>query len=326
MKIKHLRLAILTNMYPSLGDVAWRGVFIEEQVTYLKKLKNIHLHLFHIKGRITTGGSNLNYLKWIFKFPILAFKHRITLVHSHHFLCTFIAKLYPFANLLYTVHEGELEQNGFKSTFIRLAIKMSDYVIFVNQGQYENYKTTKTSYFLPSGISLQKFFPQSRLEVRQQLLLEQEPFYVFFPASPKRKEKNAKFLLDFECAYKYFFNDNKIEIIWGGEIEYHLMPLYMNAVNLLVSFSDYESDGMVFKEAMACNLPVITFDVGNAKVYFGDETAGSIIQKDIKQLYEKMLFWMKKPSYGSKKIADLGMDIENVGEKLLAIYNESDKK
>lgn len=312
-------IAILTNMYPSSTDAAWRGVFVKEQVEELKKTELYNIHIFHIKGRMTHNGHNLNYFLWAATFPFLAFWHRIKLIHSHHFLCTFIARVFPFWTLIYTVHEGELQQKNLKSKLIKMAIYMSNYVIFVN---YDNYHQMKlpNSFFLPCGIDLKRFKAINKNTAKKQLGLSINKHYIFFPASPERAEKNASFLKIFANSEQKFFIDNDLVIIWGGDIEYHDMYLYMNAADIVVSFSEYESDGMIFKEAMACNCPVITFDVGNAKIYFKDEQAGSIIENNTDQLKNKIMYWLYKRSNGRNKLLELKINNDQVGQQLINIY------
>jgi len=315
-----ISLTVLTNMYPSKGDVAWRGVFVKEQVDQLIKQFGVNVTVCHIKGAISNGGSTLSYFKWFFLFPVYAIRKNFKLVHSHHFLCTFISKLCPYCRVVYTVHEGELQTNSFKSKLIRLAIKFSDTVIFVNKKMYDLSVHSK-KHFLPSGINMDVFNEMDSHAARTRLGLSSEINYLLFPGSPNRKEKNAKFLIDFLKKEKQFVSNKKIEVIWGGGIEYSEMSTYMSAVNILVSFSKFESDGMVFKEAMACNLPVITFDVGNAEMYFGDGFTGSVIDVKTSDFKEKIIYWLNAGrTNGRNKLITLGMDNIEVTKKLYEIY------
>jgi len=317
---ENIKLTVITNMYPSEGDVAWRGIFVKEQVDQLNKQFGMDVNVCHIKGAITNGGSTLNYFKWFFLFPVYVIRKKIRLVHSHHFLCTLISKLWPYCKVFYTVHEGELQINSFKSKLIKLAVKLSDVVIFVNKKMYD-LSTHGKKYFLPCGINMDVFNEVDVHTARKKLGLNSEKTYILFPGSPYRKEKNAEFLIDFLKSEKKFINDRKIEVIWGGNIEYSDMNIYMSAVNMLVSFSKFESDGMVFKEAMACNLPVITFDVGNAKIYFGDGIVGSVIDEKTSVFKEKIIYWINAGrTKGRKKLLALGMDNMKVTKKLHDIY------
>jgi glycosyltransferase involved in cell wall biosynthesis len=54
------------------------------------------------------------------------------------------------------------------------------------------------------------------------------------------------------------------DLITGGSIEPEQMPLWINAANAVLVTSDYEGFGMAAIEALACDVPVLSTDVGIA--------------------------------------------------------------
>lgn len=313
-----MKVLLVTNMYPYSGK-AWLGAFVKEQFSWLKDNHLINCDKFVFKAN-SFGRSRLNY---IFKLPsylLYCIRFRPQIIHSHHYITTLLTRIFWYRKLIYTVHEGELQQGGMQAWFIRLAIKLSSSVIFVNQDMYQH-SSKKKKAFLPCGVNVQKFYPIEKQRARQQLGLEFDCLYLFFPADKQRQEKNPHFLKVFIEQNQNFIADNNIKVIWGGAINYDDMPLYMNAADLLVQFSHFESDGMVIKEAMSCNLPVISFAVGNAELYLDGSVAGSIIKDDTTELKQKIVFWKKQQSTGREKIYSLTMDSKSVGEQLIKIYH-----
>ncbi len=309
-------------MYPSSGDESWRGVFVKEQVDALVDLfPNVHIDILHIKGSVSNGGSNINYFAGLWRYLVMRFKKNYDFVWAHHSFCVFLTLTNRKIPLIYTVHEGSLTK-GVKFALIKKAISISDRVIYVNKVFFDSSHHPK-KYFLPSGVDTNKYRPQLRSDCCVQLGLDTAIYYIFFPASPHRPEKNSAFAYSFIEKYSSWLKHENIQFIFGGDIDYELMPIWMNAVDCLVSFSNFESDGMVFKEAMACNLPVITFNVGNAQIYLKDEIAGSIIEQDHDSLRDKIAYWKKVGrSQGRDYLLTFGMDRNSVAQTLVSIFAE----
>ncbi len=317
-----MNILIVTNMYPSFGDESWRGVFIKEQIDTLSELfPDIRFDILHIKGKISKGGSNFNYLSGLWRYITMQHRTHYDIVWAHHSFCVFLAAIHKKVPLVYTVHEG-VYTKSIKFSLVSRAVKLSDNTLYVNKVLFDA-SEQPNKYFLPSGVDTEKFCCLGYEDYRAQLGLDINKFYVLFPASPQRPEKNAAFAYSFIETYVSWLASENIEFVFGGSIEYELMPIWMNAVDCMVAFSNFESDGMVFKEAMACNLPVITFDVGNAQIYFKDELAGSIINRDHDALKEKIAYWKSVGrSQGRDYLLTLGMDKYSVAHQLKKIFEE----
>ena len=96
----------------------------------------------------------------------------------------------------------------------------------------------------------------------------------------------------------------------------------MNASDVLILTSFWEGSPNVIKESMACNLPIISVDVGDVKevildtfnCFFVDYSAQEIAEK-LKIIYDNKL-----PSNGREKINHL--DDNLIAQKLIKIYSE----
>ncbi|HWT90048.1 MAG TPA: glycosyltransferase, partial [Solirubrobacterales bacterium] len=102
-----------------------------------------------------------------------------------------------------------------------------------------------------------RFGPQPRAEARRRLGLDPEGSYLFFPANPARPEKRPDRAAELAAACG-------ADLLTGGSIEPERMPLWMNAANAVLVTSDYEGFGMAAVEALACDVPVLSTDVGIA--------------------------------------------------------------
>ncbi|ABV37571.1 hypothetical protein Ssed_2964 [Shewanella sediminis HAW-EB3] len=302
-----MNILLVTNMYPSEGDVSWRGSFVKEQVDMSQTHnKDINYDIVHIKGRVC-GGSNLNYLL----APLLILKkmlfNKFDAIHCHHAFCVLVSSLF-FNKIIYTVHEGELN-NHKTSIFIKLAISLSNKVIFVNHAEFLK-STHKRKYFLPCGIDF-SFFKSSDLAPNGCIL---------FPADPNRVEKNASLLREAEAVITADYPN--VKFIYGGKIPREEMPYLMRQSLLVVTIGKFESDGLVLKEAMASNVPVVSTDVGNASYYL-NEQSGLICSANTESLTAATLKILgDRESYlrGRERLSSLHVDQEKTVTKLAKIY------
>lgn len=318
-----MHILTITNMIPSFKK-KWLGTFVKDHVLTLRRTLGVPVDVFNVKG-VKSGGRNVNYLHGYFSLCKTLRNRKYDLVHSHHFYMNLLFQATPSRiPLVYTLHEGEFFQaNLLRRHLIRYCALRADHVIFVNRKAYDSMALPHST-FLPCGVDLQRFriLPE-RGKLREFLGLKEGIYYIFFPADPNRPEKNAKFAQDFIELHRDWLAERGVEFLFGGHIKHHDMPKWMNAVDLLVSFSDFESDGMVFKEAMGCNLPIVTFDIGNVSIYIPNGTVGTIIGRDHKQLRMAIEYWLDRGrSEGRAYLETLDMSLEAVSRKILSIYGD----
>jgi glycosyltransferase involved in cell wall biosynthesis len=110
---------------------------------------------------------------------------------------------------------------------------------------------------LPVGIDLDRFHPIERAEARAQLDLDPHGRYLLFPSDPARPEKRH----DRASALA---RELGAELLAYGRVDPERVPLYINAASAVVVTSEREGFGLAALEALACNVPVLSTDVGIA--------------------------------------------------------------
>jgi glycosyltransferase involved in cell wall biosynthesis len=115
---------------------------------------------------------------------------------------------------------------------------------------------------LPAGVDLQRFRPLPRAEARAQLGLDPEGRYLLFPASPARPEKRYDRALELAAAVD-------AELLAYDLTPPEKVPLYVNAAAAMVVTSEREGFGLAALEALACDVPVLSTDVGIAPLALG---------------------------------------------------------
>lgn len=119
---------------------------------------------------------------------------------------------------------------------------------------------------IPSGLDLDLFKPGSRTEARARLGLSQDGRYILFAASPHNPVKRYGLA---QAAIEQVKPRYNAELLVAAGADPQTMPLYMNACDALLVTSHHEGSPNVVKEALACNLPVISTDVGDVAERIG---------------------------------------------------------
>jgi teichuronic acid biosynthesis glycosyltransferase TuaC len=116
---------------------------------------------------------------------------------------------------------------------------------------------------LPSGVDPDIFFPQPQAGVRRQLGWSDSERVILFHAGPPARIKRLDLAQRAAELARAVLPAVRLEVL-AGETSPGRIPLLMNAADCLLLASDAEGSPAVLQEALACNLPVVSVDVGDA--------------------------------------------------------------
>jgi glycosyltransferase involved in cell wall biosynthesis len=325
-------------MYPT-PEYPFYGIFVKEQVESLRK-EGVFVDVFFINGR----DNRLNYF---FAVPCLVKKLRFghyDLVHAHHTYCIcvfWIAKLILGLKipLILTLHEAEaLKPPGliprdtdavsklvYSKGIKKWAVHRTDLLISVCKDLIEVLNSKRKSTVKPPGVDLQLFQPINKHRCRERLKLPKDKKIVFFPADIKNPERHTQKGFDIlQRTFAILPRDNVL-LATGGSISHQDMPLYMNASDVVVQTSNFEASPMVIKEAMACNVPIVSTDVGDTKEIIGNTEGCFICERDPEDiaLKIKMALDYGRRTEGRERIIELGLELQQISRKIINIYKET---
>jgi glycosyltransferase involved in cell wall biosynthesis len=86
--------------------------------------------------------------------------------------------------------------------------------------------------------------------------------FVLFAANPDNPIKRYTLAKEAVALLKSRFD---VELVVVFRAPHEQMPLYMNACDVLILTSAHEGSPTVVKEALACNLPIVSVDVGDIR-------------------------------------------------------------
>ena len=280
------------------GNSAAISPFVKEQGESLKEI-GLDIDYFLIKGKGITG-----YLKNYFNLIRLVKTNTYDIIHAHYGLSGLLATFQSHVPVVITFHGSDvnLNQTNFYLSF--LASRLSHENIFVHERLSKKLSLfSDQTEIIPCGVNLNLFKPFDKLASKDKLGLDHKYSYVLFSSSFNNKIKNAALA---KLALSNLENIILIEMKGYSREEVHLL---MNAVDILIVTSFSETGPLVVKEALACNCPIISTDVGDVKQLTEGTENCYIVDYDavqIKQRIQDILSSNKKPD-GRDAVKHLGL-------------------
>jgi glycosyltransferase involved in cell wall biosynthesis len=312
-----MKVLVVTNMYPK-KDWPSFGTFVQEQVESLRN-NGVKVEVLFVDG----WKSKLNYLWGVFRLWGRLLTHRYDLIHAHYVFSGIIARTQFFCPVVLTHHGQEFWSWQFIPCWI--ITHLVDKVILVSKEMYERLKYKK-AVIIPCGINFDLFRPIPRVKAREELNLPQDKKLVIWVGQYTRPEK--RFDIVKEAVALAQRKDPAIEFVLVSNKPHHMVPLYMNACDVLLLVSDAEGSPMVIKEAMACNLPIVSVPVGDVPEVIGDTDGCYLCTQDPTDVAQKLHLALsnRRRTEGREKIKHL--ELSNISWKIIAQYQEvlRDKK
>jgi teichuronic acid biosynthesis glycosyltransferase TuaC len=244
------------------------------------------------------------------------------LIHAHYGLCGLLANLQRKVPVVITFHGSDIQSSTMIRCLSRLAMYLSKYNIFVLKSMPDRVGYKKKNYsVVPCGVNLSVFKPMDMVEARKRLNWNTKDIYVLFAGRFDNPVKNP--LWAKKCI-ALAGNCKLIELKGYKRIEVNLL---MNACNLLLVTSISEASPQVVKEAMACNHPIVSTDVGDVRSVFGETKGCYITSRNevdcVEQIRKAIRFSMKySQTDGRGRVIDLGLDIHEIAQKIISLYKQ----
>jgi glycosyltransferase involved in cell wall biosynthesis len=260
-----MRVLMLTSVWPT-PDHPEHAPFVVRQAEFLRK-QGVTVDVFHVDGRknpaayfrawlkvqrsVASGSYNLVHAQWAqAALPALPVHLPLVvtfrgsdvegIVRSDH---RYAASGWVLRNVARGVARLATEAILVASRLARL-LPSRDYHV------------------IPSGLDLDLFSPRPQLEARALLSLLPGRRYVLFAGAPNNPVKRFSLARSVvESLHPRF----RAELLVAETVEPSRMPLLMNACDALLLTSVHEGSPNVVKEALACNLPVVSTDVGDVR-------------------------------------------------------------
>jgi glycosyltransferase involved in cell wall biosynthesis len=266
-------------MYPGPDDPTY-GNFVATQMQSIAET-GAKVRVEFIDGRRSTWA----YGKAIFRIRRLARSGQFDLVHGHYGLSGFVAAFQPLPLVVSFCGDDLLgTPNGrggitLKSRIARrlsyFAARRADAIICKSEAMRRRLPRpadVARARVIPNGVDTTRFSPGDRLEAREQLGLDAAEHLVLFPHTSAERRKRLDVAQAAVERLQQRGTRARLLIVEGEPPE--RMPHYYRAADCLLLTSDWEGSPNVVKEALCCDLPVVSVDVGDVRQWL-DQVSGS---------------------------------------------------
>jgi glycosyltransferase involved in cell wall biosynthesis len=326
-----MRVLAITNMYPSAAHPA-HGVFVEQQVTGLRRI-GVDVDVLQVDrvargmrayfemnplidealGRARTDVVHIMYggvmaeraLSRAFVQPTVVTFHGSDLLGEH--LSGLTRRL--------VAHIGVLASHR--------AARRADAVVAVSQALARALPASVPAgriHVIPCGIDLDRFVPLDRAACQRTLGWNPEAFHVLFPANagdPVKRPALAAAAVECLQATGVRAELHHLQGVPNTEV-----PTWLNASHALLLTSRHEGSPTVVKEALACNVAVVSVDVGDVAERIDGLAGCYLADADPRALADRLTRVSRSGGRVEGRARMTSLSHVAVAERLRALYTQ----
>ncbi|UCC76165.1 MAG: glycosyltransferase [Anaerolineales bacterium] len=310
-ELKKRSVLVVTNMYPDEQNPDF-GTFVQEQVVGLRG-RGLDVDVLVVGGKRRKS----SYIEGARRFRTRLRQRRYDLIHAHYVFSGIVARLQHRYPLLVSFH-GAAEMVGWVGWLCKALAPLAD-AVTVTSESHKLQLGHPNARVVPCGVDLDLFVPMPRGQARQRLGLPPQKKLVLFVGIVRPEKRLDVIQAAVEILRR---EDEDVELAVVTAQPHQRIPLYMNACDVFALASDYEGSPVVIKEAMACNLPIVSVSVGDVKQVIGETQGCYICQRDPADMAQKLRLALSRGrrTDGRRVIQRLGLD--TTLDSLLRIYED----
>lgn len=308
-----MRILFVTNRYPT-NETPGSSPCIEQQRRDIQRLGH-DVDVLFINGE----KSKVNYLKAMWRvFWASQVRNQYDLIHAHYGYCGFVAR-FQFRCPVIVTFRGSDVLSRRERLVSRLVARCVDRTIVMTE-EMKRLLGRDDAHVIPYGIDLDLFKPCVQAEARRELGLSLETPLVLFPYDPKRTLKRFDLVEQAVAILKGEFPGIQVLAIYDRLHE--SVASYMNACDAMVLTSDREGAPVAIREAMACNLSIVSVDVGDVADIIRDTEGCYICRQTPDDIAAKLAQVLKARKRTNGRLAVSGLDTSKATVDVAAVYQE----
>lgn len=289
--------------------------FIKSQGESLKK-EGIEIDYFTIIGKSKKG-----YFKNIFLLRDYLKKNRYDIIHAHYGLVGLVCvltltKIPIILSIMGSDAYGSFDKKGKRilSSYIimfltQIAIIFATQIIVKSKNILAVVPYKKKTHVIPNGVNFELFQPTDK-EINKNTVL--------FLAN--KSEPNKNFALVMKAMG--LIDKLDVELLNPYPILHNEISFYLNRSSVFVLTSYNEGSPNVIKEAMACNIPIVSTNVGDVKEVFGCTEGCYITSFEEEDVADKIKMALDFGKRTNGRISIQHLDERIIAKKIVNLYKK----
>jgi glycosyltransferase involved in cell wall biosynthesis len=277
------------------------------------------------------GVKRLKYLQCLPTLHSLA--RSADLLHAHFGYCGWLARTHVTRPVVLSFMGDDLlgtpDYEGRVSTLSKLVVHIDRWVaravdaVIVKSAEMARIVSPVRAHVIPNGVDLNVFRPLDTRDARERIGLAAGTRYVLFPGRPEDPHKGFALAQDV-IRQTARHTGAPIELVPLRGVAHDQVPLYMNACDAMVLTSFAEGSPNVVKEAMACNLPIVSVPVGDVPELLAGVTGCAICPRDSAALGRALAHVVSegRRTEGRSALERKGLDQGSVARRIMTVYRD----
>ena len=174
---------------------------------------------------------------------------------------------------------------------------------------------------IPNGVDFDRFMILDQQESRDRLRWPNDCFHVLFPANsgdPRKRPGLARAAV--EAVEK---SGCRIEMHHLRGVPHDQVPRWLNASDVVLLTSLHEGSPNIVKEALACNVPVVSVDVGDVRDRIDGISGCYLASADPADLARKLQLVYRGPRRIDSRSIVQDLSLRRVAQRLQQFYAET---